>query len=614
MTLTGEEIFGENPLKSKEDIQRFAKGLLDSIEAQIHEGEGFLKVDYTSSRYPNRTAWIEGFLRPLFALAPLSAGGYEYSWNKFLKGIISGTNKESLSYWGGLKDKDQKIVEMASISFAILISPEKIWLPLSDSEKYKLSSWLRQVNEIEIARNNWIFFWVLVNIALKSVNEEYSEVVLENALKKIENSYLGDGWYSDGPGDQRDYYVAFAMHLYGLIYAKHMEKDDPKRSKIYKTRAFKFAKDFIYYFSSEGDSLPYGRSLTYKFAAVAFWSGLVYAGVYPFEPGIIKGIILRNLRWWYKQPIYDGKGILSIGYRYPNLKMAEFYNAPGSQTWAFKAFLILALSDNDRFWTCDEEEFPELDSEKIFKHGYMLMRRENSTHIQAYTSGQYARFEPSFASAKYEKFVYSNKFGFSIPGSDYGYWQGAYDSMLALCEDGDGYYRVRRKCERICIKEKYIYSLWKPWKDVKIESYIVPFDSWHVRVHVIDSKRDLLSYDSSYAINCQDMDAKDIIKEDSAFLTNVYGTTGIVDPDKTSEAGTVLVHPNTNILYSRSKIAYLKRHINKGKSIISSIVIGTTDRFKDIENPPEISFEEKDFKVNYKGNEIVICYHLNEFI
>lgn len=47
----------------------------------------------------------------------------------------------------------------------------------------------------------------------------------------------------------------------------------------------------------------------------------------------MKGIVLRHLRWWLKQPMFDRDGVLSVGYSYPNLAMAEDYNAPGSPYW-----------------------------------------------------------------------------------------------------------------------------------------------------------------------------------------------------------------------------------------------------------------------------------------
>ena len=60
---------------------------------------------------------------------------------------------------------------------------------------------------------------------------------------------------------------------------------------------------------------------------------------------MIKGIVLRHLRWWLKQPIFDRDGILSVGYSYPNLAMAEDYNAPGSPYWGLKTLLVLALDE-----------------------------------------------------------------------------------------------------------------------------------------------------------------------------------------------------------------------------------------------------------------------------
>jgi len=43
-----------------------------------------------------------------------------------------------------------------------------------------------------------------------------------------------------------------------------------------------------------------------------------------------EGLALRHLRWWAQRPITYNDGSLSIGYAYPNLNMAEAYNAPGS--------------------------------------------------------------------------------------------------------------------------------------------------------------------------------------------------------------------------------------------------------------------------------------------
>ena len=43
-------------------------------------------------------------------------------------------------------------------------------------------------------------------------------LALGNNLQRIEEFYLEAGWYSDGIGGS-DYYVPYAFHFYGLIYA-----------------------------------------------------------------------------------------------------------------------------------------------------------------------------------------------------------------------------------------------------------------------------------------------------------------------------------------------------------------------------------------------------------
>jgi hypothetical protein len=81
--------------------------------------------------------------------------------------------------------------------------------------------------------------------------------------------------------------------------------------------------------SSPGRSIPFGRSLIYRFAAVAYWSAMAAADVElpaGLTWGMVKGIVLRNLRYWQTQPkIWSSSGTLTIGYSYPNLYVSHAY-------------------------------------------------------------------------------------------------------------------------------------------------------------------------------------------------------------------------------------------------------------------------------------------------
>lgn len=92
-----------------------------------------------------------------------------------------------------------------------------------------------------------------------------------------------------------------------MVYAFVMQERDPGRSKKYKDRALLFAKQFIHWFSDDGACIPFGRSCTYRFAVDGFWGMLacvIKADEEPIIPwGVLKGIYLRNLRRWSKQPV-----------------------------------------------------------------------------------------------------------------------------------------------------------------------------------------------------------------------------------------------------------------------------------------------------------------------
>ena len=107
-------------------------------------------------------------------------------------------------------------------------------------------------------------------------------------------------------------------------------------------------------FADDGASIPYGRSMTYRFAVISFWGVLPLITKSDEEPvipwGVLKGLFLRNLRWWSEQPVSRFRSnVLSVGFSYPNQFMCEAYNSPESPYWAFKAYVPLMLLEDHPF-------------------------------------------------------------------------------------------------------------------------------------------------------------------------------------------------------------------------------------------------------------------------
>lgn len=558
---------------TKDDYEQALLALCEPLKSYFSEGRAYLKIGPTQAHYEDRIAGLETFSRLLWGLVPFFKGGGSSDLETYYKeGLSHGTDPEHPEYWGTCYGCHQAFVEMAAIGLGLLIAPEKIWEPLSEQERNNLNDWLLQINPTQIPANNWLFFRVLVNIGLRNVGGRYSEEAIKESLDTIETFYLGDGWYSDGKTNQRDYYIAFAMHFYSLIYAKTMKDRDPETCSKFIERAKLFAQDYIYWFVEGGESLPYGRSLTYRFAQCSFWSALAFADVEVFSWGVIKGIVNRHFRSWFNRPILDGEGKLTIGYGYPNIQMAEGYNSPGSPYWAFKSLIILALDKEHPFWQAEEEPLPSLESLKVERHAKMIFQRLSPKHTVALTSGQYAAWEPLHTAEKYEKFAYSTYFGFNVPKSYYTFSQAAPDNMLTFVKDHMCF--VRRRCEKVKVEES-IYSKWSPLSGVEVETTLIPWGKGHIRRHVIHSNGEYEVYESGFAIPVLDRGALNKVYEGKhikLFHEKAYSSItlrvgeGVLD--------SVQCETSTNILHPKVSLPFVKFTIKQGTTKIETYIEG----------------------------------------
>lgn len=537
-------------LHTKKDYQDCLKKIIKPLEKYFTKGKAGIKCNTMGVHYGEETARMEAFARPLWGLAPLWSGnGACGNIDKmYLQGIINGTNPEHEEYWGTIKDFDQKIVETAAIGLSLILAPEKIWKPLTLTEKNNLYNWLSQVNKAKSPECNWLFFAVLVNLGFKTVGMPYEKNVINFAVLKFDDFYKGNGWYSDGKTEQMDYYIAFAMHFYSLIYAKVMEKDDPENSNKFKLRAERFAKDFIYWFDDDGSAVAFGRSLTYRFAQCCFWSACVFADVKPFPIGVMKGIISRNLEYWMSLPIFDNDGILTVGYGYPNIGMSEDYNAFGSPYWALKSFIILALDDDDDFFKADEMPLPELNTLHIIPEAKMVIQRVNG-YVVALTSGQWASFEPPHTPEKYSKFAYSSRYAFSVPRSYWHLHNAGTDSMLVFVKDDMCF--VRRQCKSSSVDSNgCIFSEWSPCEGVSVQTILIPTENGHIREHNISCDKDYTVYDCGFAIPS---DAGDILGVGEKIIINCTA--------------------NTNLINANTCIKAVRYELKKGRTNIKTVVV-----------------------------------------
>ena len=486
-------------LSTKQDFQALMHLFLDPLKPYYSAGGARLHLGETGVTYGQAAIELEAFSRPLWALVPFWVGGGsdpEFE-DIYRRGLAAGSDPENPEYWGECKDYDQCFVEMAAIACGLLNAPEKLWDPLSGAEKQNLACWLDQINHHQIPECNWQFFMILVNLALKKCGMPYDPENMARGLARIDSYYSGDGWSTDGASPQKDYYIPWAIQYYGVLYSKFAADTDPERAALYRSRAELFAQQFIYWFDENGAALPYGRSLTYRFAQNCFWAACVWAGLEPFPLGVMKGLIVRNFNWWLDQKMFDRDGILTIGYCYPQMYMAERYNAPGSPYWGMKSFILLALPDSHPFWSAEAEPMPALDALKPMPHANMLVARTKG-RVTAYAAGVNEGHGHGQFPEKYAKFAYDTRFGFCASRSREVIYQAAPDSMLAFVIDDNVF--VRKVSLSHEIRADRVVSKWSPFPGITVTTTVLPTADGHIRRHEIESAYPCEAYDCGFAV------------------------------------------------------------------------------------------------------------------
>ncbi len=488
-------------LETKADFTALMHTFLDPLRPLYSQGGARLHLGETGVTYASAAIELEAFSRPLWALVPFWAGGgHDAEFEAiYRRGLAAGSDPANPEYWGECKDYDQCFVEMAAIACGLLTAPEVLWEPLTEAERGNLAAWLDQINHHTIPECNWQFFMILVNLALRKLGMPYDAENLERGLARIDSYYSGDGWSTDGASPQKDYYIPWAIQYYGLLYSRFAADSDPERAALYRSRAELFAKQFVYWFDENGAALPYGRSLTYRFAQCSFWCACIWAGLEPLPLGVMKGLIARNFNWWLEQKIFDRDGILTIGYCYPQMYMAERYNAPGSPYWAMKSFLILALPDDHPFWAAKAEPLPALEPIKAMPHANMLIQRRGG-RVTAYSAGVNEGHGHGQFPEKYAKFAYDTRFGFCASRSREVLHQAAPDSMLAFVIDDNVF--VRKVSRSYEILPDRLISRWSPFPGIEVTTTILPTATGHIRRHSIESEYACEAYDCGFAVPC----------------------------------------------------------------------------------------------------------------
>lgn len=167
--------FNKNLMRTRDDVVAACASLLDPLAAGTSPGGALVRVGGTGTRFDETAAQSEGYARPLWGLAPLLAGDSEYAGTeRYVRGLVSGTDPEHEEFWGYMEDLDQRMVEACPIGFTLAIAGKHFWDPLTEKQKKNVEAYLGSMNDKEMPNTNWYvsprcidLFSIVVNFRIK---------------------------------------------------------------------------------------------------------------------------------------------------------------------------------------------------------------------------------------------------------------------------------------------------------------------------------------------------------------------------------------------------------------------------------------------------------------
>ncbi|WP_343084017.1 DUF2264 domain-containing protein [Blautia producta] len=471
------------------------------------------------------TSWIENFCRPFWGIGPvlLEKGG-QYTLNTgsceepliqwIRRTMVEGTDPQSPYYWDRVERIDisnvvsnQVKTEMAGLLTGVYFAREIIWDPLKHCEKKQIADWIFHCTEVaykECYPNNHYWFCVLNFLILKKLGFSYegTEQYIRSGLEKLDALYIGNGWYQDGEFGRFDYYIPWALHSYPMLWTLIEDESFEgyqERKWMYIERTKEFLPSYAHCFDKTGSHIPFGRSLSYRYAASGIFPLAVLAGCH-FDPGLARNIVLKNINYFVGHLSIRDDEILPPGFLYFAPGVIENYTSDGGPYWCAKAFWALLLPEDHAFWQAPLTPLPieqgpykkNSGHEKI----HMLTVGEgeiNGVTLYNNTANylQHGKKEHFFndMGGLYSKFAYNSRSGFGLSTRD----MVSLDNMIGLVTRDRTLWSHRMGFTDIGESDGVLESSHIPFAndpDTVIHTWLLPLSKgWHVRIHNVRISR-----------------------------------------------------------------------------------------------------------------------------
>ena len=353
-------------------LEPMSRGML-STEMQIEVSPSFDSRD-------KRVTYMECFGRLMAGIAPwLSLPDDETAEGKqrkqlrdwALAAFRNSVDPASPDYlcWGV---SGQNLVDAAYIAEAFIRAYDALWVPLDNVTKERYIKEFKMLRKYEPPYTNWFLFSSTIEsfIAKAAGLKEYDDYRVMTTIRKVEEWYVGDGWYADGPVFAFDYYTSYVFHamyletLQNMIDAKANTRLEYNK---YYDRALKRAQKFAIilerFISPEGTFPVIGRSTPYRLAAMQPLALMAWYQKLPkdLSNGQVRAALTQVMhRMFDYQENYNDAVYLTIGFCGHQPETADWYTNNGSLYMTSLSFMPLGLPAGHEFWTCPSEDWTQV--------------------------------------------------------------------------------------------------------------------------------------------------------------------------------------------------------------------------------------------------------------
>lgn len=367
----------------------------------------------------------------------------------FLRAVTRGTDPDDDAYWGDPQENDQ----VGSIlALAALLHPSLFWDPLGARAQQRLLAYLGKQVRVPCYNNNHHYFHMLPVPLLEQHGKDAHREHLTRMYERLMGWYRGEGWFLDGSNGGLDNYNPWGFQLYNqALYRFDAGWREQFGASIRATTGH-FLRGLPWMHDRRGAPIPLGRSLTYRFGAMAAVGWAVANDLCPLSPGQARRLASGTLKSFWEKGCVGANGLLNLGYYGDNSVVGENYTSPGSAYWACQAFSCLLVPESHPFWTAREEPIPAdgVGGRRAVPGAQCSIRVSPvDGECRLYPAGQPFTHPRTYweIGSKYDQHAYSSQIGFCLLG------EGAPDigqGRTGCSQDGvTWFYRQRARALRI---------------------------------------------------------------------------------------------------------------------------------------------------------------------